>query len=380
MSTTVQAGVSTKARLESLDVFRGATIAAMLLVNNPGTSEAVYPPLRHAEWHGWTFTDLIFPFFLWIVGVAMTFSFGRRMSSGGGRGTLLAHAVRRAAIIFALGLLMAAVPRFDFATIRIPGVLQRIAVCYLAATVICLWTKVRGQIAWAAGLLAGYWVLMKLVPVPGYGAGVLEKQGNFAQYVDSLLLSGHMWGASGFWDPEGIVSTLPAISTTLVGILTGQLLRSKLSREEKTAWMFLAGNVLIVAGLIMNVWLPINKNLWTSSFAVFMAGMASSVFAAFYWLVDIRGWRRWGRPFAIYGMNAIFVYVLAGMLAKLLGSVHIGTGTGAGAASLKQFIFRAVFAPLTSPVNASVLYALSFVLLFYGVSYFMYRMKWFIKV
>ena len=351
----------------------------MLLVNNPGTGDAVYAPLKHAEWHGWTLTDLIFPFFLWIVGVAMTFSFSKRTAVGDSRSSLVIHAVRRAAVIFGLGLFLAAVPNFNIATLRIPGVLQRIALCYLICTIIYLWTGVRGQVAWILGLLGGYWALMALVPVPGYGAGMLSKEGNLAQYVDAMLLRGHMWAATKCWDPEGIVSTLPAIATTLFGILSGHLLRAPSSNEEKTAWMFLAGNTLIVAGLIMNPWLPINKNLWTSSFSLFMAGMAASVFAACYWIVDVRRYRRWSKPFAIYGMNAIAVYVMAGLLAKALGNLRISAGDGA-TVTLKKYVFDAVFAPLATPVNASLLFALAFVLLFYGVSYFMYRMSWFIKI
>ncbi len=365
-------------RLESLDAFRGATIAAMLLVNNPGTGRAVYAPLRHAEWHGWTFTDLIFPFFLWIVGVAMTLSFEKRLGSGDARGMLLRHALRRSAVIFALGLLLAAVPRFDLGGLRIPGVLQRIAVCYLAATVIYLWTGIRGQILWTAALLGGYWALMRLVPVPGYGRGVLDVDGNFAHYVDSILLRGHMLAAR-TWDPEGVVSTLPSIATTLFGILTGHILRSRRGAPERTVWIFLSGNVLIVAGLVMDAWLPINKNLWTSSFSVFMAGMAASVFAGCYWLIDVQGLRRWAKPFTIYGMNAIAVYVMAGLLARLLGYATVAAGAGS-AITLKEYLFQRVFAPLAQPVNASLLFAFCFVLIFFGIAYLMYRFKWFIKV
>ncbi len=366
-------------RLESLDVFRGATIAAMMLVNNPGSGKAVYPPLRHAEWHGWTFTDLVFPFFLWIVGVAMTLSFARRTGRGEDRTRLLLHAVRRSTIIFALGLLLAAFPFFDLDTLRIPGVLQRIAVCYFVATLIFLHTGVRGQVGWTFVLLIVYWALIRFAPVPGYGAGVLEKEGNFAQYVDNLYLKGHMWVATKTWDPEGIVSTLPAIATTLFGILTGHMLRTRWSAGEKAAWLFVSGNVLIVAGLLLDSWLPINKNLWTSSFAIFMAGMAGSVFAFCFWIVDGKGFRKWTRPLAIYGMNAIAVYVLAGMLARTVGSIEVAGGTGP-AITLKEYIFQAVFAPLASPVNASLLYAFCFVLILYAVAWFMYWRKWFIRI
>lgn len=235
----------------SLDVFRGATIASMILVNNPGSWDAVYGQLDHAEWNGWTFTDTIFPFFLWIVGVAIPLSTARRIERGESRLALFLHVTRRAAIIFGLGLFLAF---FSFtlngsyakagglglwfheiaATIRILGVLQRIAVCYLIASTIFLCARLRGQIAWLVGLLAGYWLLMKLAPVPGYGAGVLTKEGNFSAYVDGMVLGKHTWRGMP-WDPEGVVSTIPAIATCLFGILTGQLLQMKEAWSKRRA-------------------------------------------------------------------------------------------------------------------------------------------------
>ncbi len=361
-------------RLLSLDVFRGATIAAMILVNNAGDWSNVYPPLLHSQWHGWTFTDLIFPFFLWIVGVAITLSLPRRLERGDSKAKLILHAARRSAILFGIGLALAGFPYYDFATLRIPGVLQRIAVCSLIASVIFLYSSVRSRIACTAALLAIYWMLMKFVPVPGFGPGVLEKQGNFAGYIDSLFLSGHMYAATKTWDPEGIVSTIPSIATALFGVLAGDLLRSRQTREQQVAWAFLAGNALIVAGLMMNPWLPINKSLWTSSFSVFMAGMAMVAFAALYWLIDIQGYRRFTKPFAIYGMNAIAVYVLAGIIARILGSVKTDTGV-----SFKNVIYDGVFSNLASPRNASLLFAVSNVLILYAIAWLMYRRKWFIK-
>ncbi len=363
----------------SLDVFRGATIAAMLLVNNPGDWGAVYAPLLHAPWHGWTFTDVIFPFFLWIVGVAMTLSFARRVERGESRSGLMLHALRRSAIIFGLGLLLAGFPYYNWATIRIPGVLQRIAVCYLIAAAVFLMSRLRGMILWTAGLLSVYWVLMKLVPVPGYGAGVLEKVGNFAQYVDSMVLSGHMWSQSKVWDPEGIVSTLPAIATTLFGILAGRILRLRLQAAEKTAWLFVFGSALLWCGSVMNWWLPINKNLWTSSYSVFMAGLATTAFAFCYWIVDVQGLRAWARPFAVYGMNAIAMFVLAGLAAKSLGLIRIAAGEGVRI-SLSTWIFRNLYAPLASPKNASLLYALTYVAVFWAIAYVLYRRRIFLKV
>ena len=212
-------------RLASLDVFRGMTLASMVLVNNPGSWSAVYPSLEHAAWNGWTFTDTVFPFFLWIVGVAMTLSFANRVERGDQRRKMMLHVLRRAAIIFAIGLFINGFPYFPFYRIRYPGVLQRIAICYLIAASIFLFVKVRGIIVITIALLLTYWLPMALAPVPGCGAGSLTKDCNFARYVDSIALTGHMWSQTKTWDPEGIVSTIPAIATALLGVLAGHVVR-----------------------------------------------------------------------------------------------------------------------------------------------------------
>jgi len=364
---------SSSQRLQSLDVFRGATIASMILVNNPGSWTYVYPPLRHAEWHGWTFTDTVFPFFLWIVGVAMTLSFARRVESGENKSTLLAHVWKRAAILFAIGLFLTLFPHFEFATVRIPGVLQRIAVCYLVGASIFLYTSWRGQIAWLAGVLATYWLLMTLYPVPGVGAGSFAKEGNFAQYIDSLLLSGHMWSQTRTWDPEGVVSTLPAIATLLFGALTGHLLRGVKDPASRTAWLTCCGFLLLGLGHIMTIWMPMNKSLWTVPYAVFMAGLAMGVFGVWYWLVDVQGFGRWFHPLAIYGSNAIIVFALSGIVADLLSVVRNGD------TRLSAWLFQNVYLRVASPMNASLLYAVTQVLFFYGIAYVMYRKRWFVK-
>ena len=374
-------------RLLSLDAFRGATIAAMLLVNNPGSWSDIYPPLEHARWHGWTPTDMIFPFFLWIVGVAMTLSFARRVGQGADRGALFRHVVVRAAVIFGLGLLLAAFPfgllpehHFSLAKLRIPGVLQRIALCYLAASAIFLRTGWRGQAAWTAGLLAGYWVLLRFVPVPGYGAGVLEPTGNLAWWIDSHLLAGHTWSgapAPGF-DPEGLLSTLPAIATTLLGALAGQMMRRG-SGGALRARLLGVGAALLAAGGLMSLALPINKNLWTSSYAVFMAGWAMVMLAGFHWIIDVRGWRRWATPLVIYGMNALALFVLAGLIGRLLTLIK-WAGPDGKAVTLKTCVYQGVFVPLASPVNASLLYGVAFVLTFFVIAWALWRKKWFIRM
>ena len=361
------------ARLASLDVFRGLTLASMVLVNNPGSWSAIYPPLEHAEWNGWTFTDTVFPFFLWIVGVAMTLSFAKRVERGDLRSTLMLHVLRRAVIIFAIGLFLNGFPYFPWHRIRFPGVLQRIAICYLIAAFIFLFVKVRGIILITIALLVTYWLLMTLTPVPGCGAGSLTRDCNFARHVDSMVLSGHMWSQTKTWDPEGIISTIPAIATALLGVLTGYVVRSRLTAAEKTTWMFVLGTLLLWAGSIMNNWLPINKNLWTSSYAVFMAGLASVVFALCYWFVDVLGYRKWVRPFAIYGMNAIAVFILTGVIGRLLGIVKVhNTGLG-------TWLFQTAFLPIASPLNASLLYAVANVFFYFSIVYFMYRRNWYLR-
>ena len=380
--------MASQQRLISLDAFRGATIAGMILVNNPGTWSAIYPQLRHAAWHGWTFTDFIFPFFLWIVGVSMTLSFARRVEEGADKPKLLLHVLRRAAIIFGLGLFLNGFPfglalghDFTWAHIRIPGVLQRIAVCYLIASTIFLYSGLRGQIAWIVGLLTSYWLVTALVPVPGYGAGIVEPTGNLAWYIDSNLLAGHTWRGApvpGF-DPEGLFSTIPAIGTALMGVLTGHLLRSRLTGEEKPAWMFVAGNFLLLAGAILDMWFPINKALWTSSYVIFMAGWANVCLAMFYWLIDVKGYRTWATPFVIYGMNAITVFVLSGLIAKTMGLIRWTTEDGQKY-SVWSYLYQTLYVPLGSPMNTSLLFAISFISMMFLVVWFMWKRKWFLKV
>ncbi|MBI2497667.1 MAG: DUF5009 domain-containing protein [Opitutae bacterium] len=381
--------MSSTPRLVSLDAFRGATIAAMLLVNNPGSWSDVYAPLRHAPWHGWTFTDFIFPNFLWIVGVSLTLSFARRVEEGADRGKLFRHVVQRSAIIFALGLCLAAFPfgllpghNLSLATLRIPGVLQRIALCYLATGAIFLRIGWRGQAGWAASLLLAYGLMLRLVPVPGYGAGCLEPTGNLAWWIDSHLLAGHTWSGApvpGF-DPEGILSTLPAIATTLCGVLAGRLLRTPLPAAAKAGWMLAGGVVLLAAGALLDRWLPINKNLWTSSYVLLMAGWSMVFMAGLYWLIEVRNWRRWTAPLVMYGMNAIVLFVLAGLVGKLLYLIK-WTGAEPGTAvTLKSFLYQKCFVPLASPPDASLLFAVAFVLGHLVVAWVMWRRKWFVKI
>src|SRR5215207_3568279 len=241
-------GTRETGRLDSLDAFRGLTIAGMILVNNPGTWGAIYGPLEHAAWHGWTPTDLVFPFFLFIVGVSVTLALSRRAAAGGPRRGLPAKILRRSVIIFALGLFLGGFPFDNLAAIRLPGVLQRIAVCYLVASFIFLKTGWRTQALIAAALLIVYWLLMTLVAAPGFAAGDLSTEGSLASYVDRALLAGHTWKP--LYDPEGILSTTPAVATTLCAVLAGHLLRSRRAPAEKVAALFVAGAAGVVVAWV----------------------------------------------------------------------------------------------------------------------------------
>jgi predicted acyltransferase len=339
----------------------------MIMVNNNGSS-AAYPQLKHAVWHGWTFTDLVFPFFLWIVGVSITLSFAKRVDRGDDRRKLLIHVLKRSALIFLIGLLLNGFPYYNLATIRIPGVLQRIAVCYLIAASIFLFTKsTAARIWWTAGVLASYWVLMA-------AGGDWTIENNFSKYVDGLFLGNHMYSQTRTWDPEGIVSTLPAVANTLLGILCGEVLRARLSAEQKTSWLFLTGNCLVLAGLLMSTWMPINKMIWTSSYAVFTSGLAFVVFAGTYWLVDVQRWNRFAKPFAVYGLNALALYVLSGLFARMLSLIRVGDQ------SLRAFIWRNFYEPVAPAPEASLLFAISHSLLFLAVAYWFYRKNWIIRV
>jgi predicted acyltransferase len=371
-------------RLLSLDAFRGATIAGMILVNNPGSWSHVYWPLRHAEWHGWTPTDWVFPFFLFIVGVSVTLALSRRAEQAGTKRDLYLKIARRTLVIIALGLLLAGFPFFDFSTIRVTGVLNRIAVCYFFAAVIFLNTGWKKQLLITAALLAGYWLLVALVPAPGYVAGDLSKEGSVVSFVDRKLLGNHIWKGGGrVYDPEGILSTLPAIATTLCGVLAGRWMRRTRDDYERAAGMFAAGVVCVMMGWAWNAWLPINKPLWTSSYVVFTAGWALLLLALCHWLIDIKGCRRWSLPFVVFGVNALAVFVLTGLAARAMTIKEwwsLPRLDGTRGANLQTYIYQHLFASWLSPANASLAYALCFVLLWLGLMAILYRKRIFIKV
>ncbi len=361
-------------RLQSLDAFRGMTIAGMILVNNPGSWSHVYPPLLHADWHGWTPTDLIFPFFLFIVGVSIPFSFGKRVARGDSRGHLFRHILRRSITLFGLGLFMAAFPRFEIPDIRIMGVLQRIGLVYLVVATSYLFLGKGGRGGLLAALLMGYWALMTLVPVPGYGPGDLSPEGNLGAYLDRLILGDHLW--RDMWDPEGLLSTLPAMGTTLLGIHAGEWIRKGGVGPRTVLGLMAAGGGGMAAGWIWGLVFPINKGIWTSSYVLFTAGAGAALLGILFWIMEVKGWKGWALPALVYGMNAITVFVASGLLARLLVILHLG----GGGPSLKAWIYETIFASWAGPRNGSLAFALTFVLFWLGAMWVLYRRNTFIKI
>lgn len=396
-------------RLVSLDVFRGLTIAGMLLVNDPGSWGAIYPPLEHAEWHGWTPTDLIFPFFVFIVGITTHLSMQSRRARGATESEISRSIIRRGAIIFLLGFLMAGFPYFTWTAIpgnpdptildrivdrllhwRIMGVLGRIGVVYIVAALIAQRTTMRQQVITIICLLYGYWFVMTALPVPDSGIlgqlAIARPETTMAAYFDRLLLDwsrfglgNHNWASSSTWDPEGILSTIPAIGTAMFGILAGRWIGEKRSLEERLLGLFAIGALGMMVGLMWNWSFPINKSIWTSSYVLFTAGMACVSLATIMWLVDMKGFDGWTRPFVIYGMNPILAFVGSGVMARIIYSL-IKVDYQGKSIPLQSAIYQAGFASWLEPKNASLAFALSYVLFWYVVVYLLYRKQIFLKV
>lgn len=362
----------TSGRLVSLDAVRGLTMALMVVVNTPGDPKNVYAPLRHAEWNGWTPTDLVFPFFLFIVGVAITLS---------SRSTSVVSILKRAVVIFLVGLFLNAFPEFELSSLRIPGVLQRIALCYAAAALLWRWTQRHQRRAAilavvAAALMLSYWAALTLITVPGGTAGDLTSGNDLGSYIDRVLMPGHLLTPA--MDPEGLLSTLPAIATTLLGTLAGLWVRGDQPLTRKAVWLAAAAVGAIAIGLIWDPTFPINKRLWTSSYVIFTAGGAALLLALCYWLIDVRGWRAWSKPFVVLGMNAIVLYVLASMLADVLLLLTVTSESGS-VVSAAEWLYTTLFEPYFEPRIASLTYALAFLGVLFLVLLVMYRRRIFVR-
>lgn len=373
-------------RVLSLDFFRGLTVAAMILVNNPGDWAHIYAPLEHAEWNGCTPTDLIFPFFLFIVGVSIVYAMGSRKVDPTQHGKLILKALKRAFILFALGLFLSLYPKIftnpmeALAHVRIPGVLQRIAVVFFISAVLFIKCSEKTLFRLMILLLAGYWVLMNFVPVPGIGEPNMEKETSLAAWLDrSILSEAHLWKLSKTWDPEGILSTIPAIASGLFGILVGtHLKRRDLDAATKVAWLFSTGCLAVFLGLAWGLQFPINKSLWTSSFVLYTGGLATLMLSICYWIIDIQQYNRFTKPFVVYGVNAITVFFLSGLILRTLGMFSV-TDSNGEEVGLQSWLYSG-FSENLSPVNASLAWAVSFVLFWLMILWFMYNKRIIIKV
>jgi len=381
-------------------VFRGLTVALMILVNNPGSWAHIHPPLRHAQWHGLTPTDLVFPFFLFIVGVAISLSFGRRLADGATHGDLVRKIVSRSVIIFALGLFLNGFPfniplnstmAADFSLaripesltdIRIPGVLQRIALCYLlAGLAVVLTGRNRNRVLVAVGFLVLYELLMRLPLVPGWGAGSFALADNFVKWADLHLLGAvHLYQEGDVvFDPEGLVSTLPAAATTMAGFFVGEYIRGPLPLATKLRRLGLAGSSLAVAGLLVCPLEPVNKKLWTTSYVLLTGGVAMVTLAFSSWMIDVRKWRAGTLPPVVFGSNPLVVFVGSGILARMLILVQTTNAQGQ-TVSLNRWMYEGIFVPVAGLVNGSLLYAVTNVIFWLGILWILYRKKLFIKI
>ncbi|MFT4031540.1 MAG: DUF5009 domain-containing protein [Siphonobacter sp.] len=420
-----------KNRLISLDVLRGLTIMLMTVVNNPGDWGNVYPPLLHAEWHGCTPTDLVFPTFLFIVGVSVVLAmpvkrldvstfekivirtlriftlgwflfFFSKIHLFELEGipllairllitTLLTIALftnyeRRLQLYVAGGvvllMILLAFGGFEgYQNVRIPGVLQRIAIVYFIIALLYLRTGLITQLVAGVGVLLLYWFLMTMLPVPGVGLANVEKGTNLAAWLDNLLLPGHLWATAKTWDPEGILSTLPAIATGIAGLLTGTLLISSLNNTLKTIYLLLGGLSGVSIGWVWGLVFPINKALWTSSYVCYAAGWALIVLALLYYLIDVKGWKRWTKPFVIFGVNPMVVFFFSGVIPRVLSAIKVSNPEGGEPISVQTYWYDYLIAPqFADPKNASLTWALLCLVFWFIILYLLYRKQIVVKV
>jgi predicted acyltransferase len=356
-------------RLMSLDALRGfdmfwivggeSVIVALLALTGWKGFQVILDQLEHPEWNGFLFLDLVFPLFIFISGVAMPYSLGRRLEQQHSLAQLHWHVIRRGLVLVLLGLVYQGLLRFDFASLRYPSVLGRIGLAYMFAGLIFLHTGWRGQLSWVIGLWLGYWAALKWIPVPGVEVGDLTAGNTVADFIDRNLLPGQLYKV--VRDPEGILSTLPAIGTALLGVLAGQWIRfGRATGHLKALLMLITGIALVIVGWVWNSWLPVNKNLWTGSFACVVGGWSLILLAAFYWIIDILEWRRWAFPFVVIGMNAITIYLAVRFVSF-------------------QDLAELIFARAKPGVDPALFDCAGFFLAWLML-YVMYRSKWFLRV
>src|SRR5580698_10276057 len=380
-----QSTTSQTERLMCLDIYRGLMVAGMIVVDNPGSDDHAYWAIKHAEWNGWTPADFIFPSFLFLVGVSIVLSFSVRLQRRESRRQILLHAFKRSLVLIAVGLLVNASPfiGLDLHTWRFEGVTQRIALCYFVAAVFVLWSGFRGQVIAIVVCLVGYWALLRFVPVPGLGVPghdipFMDPDKNIAAWLDRKLFMGHLF--DGTRDPEGLISTIPAIATTLIGVFTGYWLTSNRTRTTIATQMLLFGVLGLLAGEIWNVWFPINNHLWTSSFVLFTGGFALIFLAFLYWILEIKRWRgAWTMPILVFGMNAIAGFVADSFV---YGPGYTFTVKHADGTTLSWHeVAQAKLVSLgASPPNASLIYSLGAVLFCWILLWLLWRKRIFLKV
>ena len=368
----MQAPPTPTSRLISLDAMRGFTIAAMIMVNFPGSEEFVFPTLRHTKWNGLTFTDLIAPTFLFIVGVSIAFAYSRKLEDTGSKSKLYQKIIIRSLKIFAVGMFLNMLPNFDFSDLRYTGTLHRIAIVFLCCAILFLNTSWKQQAYIGAFILVLYWLAMTLIPTPGIGKVMLEPGNNLAAWIDQQYLPGKMW--QGNWDPEGILSTFPSIVSGITGMLAGKLLLDESTANEKVNYLMSVGLGVACVGYFWGLIFPVNENLWTSSFVLVTSGFASMLLGAMYFVVDILGRKKGTEMGIIFGANAISVYVLADILALIFYITHFGNKT------LNEYFVSNLINTGFEPRLASWLYALLFVAINFVPAYVMYKRRIFIKL
>jgi predicted acyltransferase len=359
-------------RLLSLDVFRGITVALMILVNNPGSWGNIYTPLEHSKWNGCTPTDLVFPTFLFLVGVSIVYSMERKIGNAANHSNLITGALRRGALLILISLIIQFILHPGFATLRYPGVLQRIGLVFFVCAVLYIKTSQRFRDWFCVFSLVGYYIIMCFLPVPDTGVPSLEPDTNMGAWLDRVVFTtNHLWSQSTTWDPEGLLGTLPAITTGLFGIRLGTWLKRK-DRDDsvKVSWMFTYGIAAIVLGLFWDLFFPINKALWTSSFVLYAGGWSIIGFTICYWLIDVQGYKNWTSFFLPFGANAITAYVLSDFIPHYINLIRINEAS----------IYQIVFQPHFSPNNASLISAIVITLLLWLIMLFLYRRKIFITV
>jgi predicted acyltransferase len=382
-SVVPQTVVNPMRRLVSLDVARGITIAFMILVNNGGSGKYSYHQLEHSPWNGWTLTDLVFPSFLFIAGISIVFSTESRLGRGESKGTLRLHVLKRSVILFLLGLVVNGFPLFHLGTLRIYGVLQRIAICFCIASLLYLWNS-KAWIAATTAVVAllGYWILMRWVPIPGIGVPthdvpLLDPNQNWVAYLDRKLLPGRLYEVTR--DPEGLLSDIPAMGSILLGLLTGIWLRRPKSLSTTAIGLLAASISGLALGSLWNIWFPINKKLWTSSFVLFTAGCTLLLLVICFYAIEIKQWTRgWTFPWLVFGSNAITAYVFSELLSGGLSTIRVHDG--GRIIDLQQWIYLKWFFPLVNPSFGSLLYAIAFVLICFVPVLLLYRKKIFIKI